>query len=278
MRSFMSGNLALLRCCDTCPHVSLTFSIFRLFNFLICFDFSTFRSPGTFRHFWIFRLFVLLGHFSIFRDVSAFRDLSIFFSGHVSICFPLCAFFRHSPPVPAHSPSRSQILARNSWIHTTVACLRPPTRVKVRAPTPGRKRSWVPPHQRSTALSNASSRGGLPAAAREAVGQARPAADAIARWTATDSCVHQRRAQAIAAVLQRPPTPTKQKALRTAPQQLGIRGLLAALAAASAAPSSSAARPCGRPSPATRGKPAWRPRNIRCFKIAIHKKVDVLRT
>ena len=81
-------------------------------TFSICFDFSTFRSPGTFRHFWTFRLFVLLGHFSIFRDVSAFRDLSIFlFFWSRFDFFPLCAFFRHSPPVPAHSPSRSQILA-----------------------------------------------------------------------------------------------------------------------------------------------------------------------
>ena len=52
----------------------------------------------------------------------------------------------------------------------------------------------------ASARSNTSSKAGASATAHDAAGHARPAADrAVARCTATESCVHQRRAEAVAA-------------------------------------------------------------------------------
>ena len=81
--------------------------------------------------------------------------------------------------------------------------MRPLTRVKAPRLSPGapraRKERVLSPAP--SARSSTNSTQGSPAAAQEAAGQARPAADGgIARWTATDSCVHQRRAQAVTAV------------------------------------------------------------------------------
>ena len=94
------------------------FSTFSLFVFLV-----TFQLFGTLQLFGIFRLFgtFRLSHFSIFRVFSTFRffvflitfrlfcDFSTFWSlFDFSGLFDFSHFFRHSPPVPAHSRSRSQ--------------------------------------------------------------------------------------------------------------------------------------------------------------------------
>ena len=100
---------------------SFDFSTFRLFVFRVTFRlFGIFRFSGhfsTFRDFFDFSgLFGTFrdfsGLFGTFRDFSGlfgtFRDFSTFrFSGHFS-SFRLFAFFGDSPPVPAHSRSRSQ--------------------------------------------------------------------------------------------------------------------------------------------------------------------------
>ena len=126
----------------------------------------------------------------------------------------------------------------------------------------------------ASARSNTSSKAGASAAARDAAGHARPAADrAVARCTATESCVHQRRAQAVAAawrraggarslrrrtksrtratapVPQRPPTSEPSTTRRWGPLQSssGYVASLRRVAVANAAPSVSAERPCGCP-------------------------------
>ena len=127
----------------------------------------------------------------------------------------------------------------------------------------------------ASARSNTSSKAGASAAARDAAGHARPAADrAVARCTATESCVHQRRAQAVAAawrraggarslrrrtksrtrarapVPQRPPTSELSTTRRWGPlrSSSGYVASLRRVAVANAAPSVSAERPCGWPS------------------------------
>ena len=127
----------------------------------------------------------------------------------------------------------------------------------------------------ASARSNTSSKAGASAAARDAAGHGRPAADrAVARCTATESCVHQRRAQAVGAawrraggarslrrrtksrtrarapVPQRPPTSEPSTTRRWGPLQSssGYVASLRRVAVANAAPSVSAERPCGWPS------------------------------
>ena len=76
---------------------------FRLFDFSFfwsLFDFSFFWSLFDFSGLFDFSTFRLCGHFSTFRDFSTFCFL---------VTFRLFAFFGHSPPVPAHSRSRSQV-------------------------------------------------------------------------------------------------------------------------------------------------------------------------
>ena len=139
--------------------------------------------------------------------------------------------------------------------------------------TLGTAACWAPQHQRGPI--NTSSKAGASAAARDAAGHARPAADrAVARCTATESCVHQRRAQAVAAawrraggarslrrrtksrtrarapVPQRPPTSEPSTTRRWGPlrSSSGYVASLRRVAVANAAPSVSAERPCGWPS------------------------------
>ena len=118
----------------------------------------------------------------------------------------------------------------------------------------------------ASARSNTSSKAGASAAARDAASHAQSAADkAVARCTATDSCVHQRRAQAAAAawlrrtnsrtrarapVPQRPPTSEPTTTRRWGPLR-SSSGYVASsrrVAVANAAPSVSVERPCGWPS------------------------------